>query len=141
MKIVCIVLLHAKHLTDIARDRVVIVYVDERDAHYVRAVLRQNMMKSRNNMRWRFYCGGLITHFLKVHEIEKEEVNMTVTRHLDLTGKLVDVTRRKALDTSHRPVFSTPDKQVCDESVMASMFGMAELQFRIEGRHVKNDKI
>ena len=52
---------------------------------------------------------GLITHFLKVHEIEKEEVNMTVTRHLDLTGKLVDVTLKKALDISHGSVLSSPD--------------------------------
>ncbi|KAH0716680.1 hypothetical protein KY290_012943 [Solanum tuberosum] len=61
---------------------------------------------------------------------------MTVAYHLDLTGKMVDVTRTKALDTSHGPVLFAPKRQARDDSIMARMFGMAELQLRIGGRPV-----
>ncbi|KAG5591346.1 hypothetical protein H5410_041860 [Solanum commersonii] len=56
--------------------------------------------------------------------------------HPDLTGKLVDVTTTKELDTSHGPILSAPERQAHDDSVMARMFGMAELQLRIGGRPV-----
>ncbi|KAH0740674.1 hypothetical protein KY290_033717 [Solanum tuberosum] len=39
----------------------------------------------------------------------------------------------KALDTSHGPVLSAQERQVRDDSVMARMFGMADLQLRIGG--------
>ncbi|KAG5577045.1 hypothetical protein H5410_057179 [Solanum commersonii] len=61
---------------------------------------------------------------------------MIVVYHLDLMGKLVDVTRTKALHMSHGPVLSAPERQARDDSVMARMFGMAELQLRISGRPV-----
>ncbi|KAH0754921.1 hypothetical protein KY290_025191 [Solanum tuberosum] len=68
------------------------------------------------------------------HEgIEEEAVDMTVAYHPNLTGKLVDVTRSKALDTSHGHVLSAQDRQARDDSVMARMFGMAESQLRIGG--------
>lgn len=35
---------------------------------------------------------------------------MTFERHLDLMGKLVDVTRTKALDTSHGPILSASNR-------------------------------
>ncbi|KAG5628208.1 hypothetical protein H5410_013426 [Solanum commersonii] len=89
LKIVCSVLLSAKHLSAVTRDRVVL-----------------DMMKFRNNLRWRFCYGGLITHFLRVEGIEEEAVDLTVAFYPDLTGKIVDVTRTKALDTSHGPVLS-----------------------------------
>ncbi|KAG5607032.1 hypothetical protein H5410_028524 [Solanum commersonii] len=41
-----------------------------------------------------------------------------------------------ALDTSHGPVLSAPERQACDDSVMTRMFGMAKLQLRIGGRPV-----
>uniref|UniRef100_M1DJ54 Uncharacterized protein n=1 Tax=Solanum tuberosum TaxID=4113 RepID=M1DJ54_SOLTU len=59
---------------------------------------------------------------------------MTVDYHPDLTGKIVDVTRTKALDTSHGPALSALERQARDDSVMARMFGMAKLQLRIGGR-------
>ncbi|KAH0657508.1 hypothetical protein KY289_026256 [Solanum tuberosum] len=90
----------------------------------VGAILRQNMMKFRNNLRWRFYYGGLITRFLRIEGIEEETVDITVAYHPNLTGKLVDVTRTKALDTSHGPILSTPERKARDNSVMARMFGM-----------------
>uniref|UniRef100_M1DV02 Uncharacterized protein n=1 Tax=Solanum tuberosum TaxID=4113 RepID=M1DV02_SOLTU len=68
--------------------------------------------------------------------IEEEVVNLTIAFHPNLTGKLVDVTRTKALDTSHGPVMSTQEREARDDSVMARMFGMAELQLRIGGRPV-----
>ncbi|KAH0675425.1 hypothetical protein KY285_023226 [Solanum tuberosum] len=84
---------------------------------------------------------GLITHFLRAEGIEEETVDMTVAYHPDLTGKLVDVTRTKALDTSHGTVLSAPERQARDDSVMARMFGMAELQFRIGVRPVTDEEI
>ncbi|TMW81017.1 hypothetical protein EJD97_012785 [Solanum chilense] len=48
------------------------------------------MMMFRNNLRWGFYYGGLITYFLRSHEIEEEELEMTVAWHPELTAKLVD---------------------------------------------------
>lgn len=58
---------------------------------------------------------------------------MTVDRHEELTSKFVDVTRTKALDTSHGLVLSTPNRQARDDSFMTHFFGMAELQLRIRG--------
>lgn len=58
---------------------------------------------------------------------------MIVERHPNLTGKLVDVTRTKAFDTSHGPVLSSPNRQLQDYNMMVRMFGMAELQLRIGG--------
>lgn len=51
---------------------------------------------------------------------------MNVERHPDLTCKLVDVTRSKALDTSHGLVLSAPDRKLRDDSVMSLMFRMDE---------------
>uniref|UniRef100_M1DJ84 Uncharacterized protein n=1 Tax=Solanum tuberosum TaxID=4113 RepID=M1DJ84_SOLTU len=102
----------------------------------VGAILKQNMMKFRNNLRWRFCYGGLITLFLRGEGIEEEAVDMTVAYHPDLTGKLVGVTHTKVLDTSHGHVLSSQERQARDDSVMAKMFGMAELQLRIGGHPV-----
>ncbi|KAH0748140.1 hypothetical protein KY290_027372 [Solanum tuberosum] len=38
-------------------------------------------------------------------------MDMTMAYHPDLTGKLVDVTHTKALDTSHRHVLSAQERQ------------------------------
>ncbi|KAG5595803.1 hypothetical protein H5410_037035 [Solanum commersonii] len=76
---------------------------------------------------------GLITHFLRAEGIEEEAVDLTVALHLDLTGKIVDVTRTNALDTSHGLVLLAQERQARDDNAMARMFGMAELQLRIEG--------
>ncbi|KAH0761200.1 hypothetical protein KY290_017273 [Solanum tuberosum] len=111
LKIACSVLLPAKHLTDVTRDRVVLVYMLMKGMPInVGAILRQNMMKFRNNLWWRFCYDGLITHFLRAKGIEEETLDMTVAYHPDLTGKIVDVTRTKALDTSHGPVLSAPER-------------------------------
>ncbi|KAH0761708.1 hypothetical protein KY290_017781 [Solanum tuberosum] len=137
LKKVCSVLLPVKHLTEVTRDRVVLVYMLIKGMPInVGAILRQNMMKFRNNMRWRFCYGGLITRFLRVRSIEEEVVDLTIGFHLDLTGKLVDVMRTKALDTSHGPVLSAQERLVRDDSVMDRIFGMAELQLQIGGRPV-----
>ncbi|KAH0763513.1 hypothetical protein KY290_019586 [Solanum tuberosum] len=137
LKIVCSVLLPAKHLTEVTRDRVVLVYMLMKGMPInVGVILRQNMMKFRNNLRWRFCYGGLITRFLRAEGIEEETVDMTVAYHPDLTGKLVDMTRIKALDTSHGHVLFAQERQAYDDSVMARMFWMAKLQLRIGGRPV-----
>lgn len=54
---------------------------------------------------------GLITYFLRSHEIEEEEFNTTIGRHPDLMSKVVDVTRIKVLHISHGPVLSNLDRQ------------------------------
>uniref|UniRef100_M1D901 Uncharacterized protein n=1 Tax=Solanum tuberosum TaxID=4113 RepID=M1D901_SOLTU len=102
----------------------------------VGAILTQNMIKFRNNLRWKFCYGGLITHFLRAEGIDEETVDITVPYHPDLMGKCVDVTRTKALDTSHGYVLSAQERQARHDSVMARMFGMAELQLWIGGRPV-----
>ncbi|KAG5581683.1 hypothetical protein H5410_052310 [Solanum commersonii] len=81
----------------------------------------------------KFCYGGLITQFLRAWGIKEEVVDLTISFHPDLTGKLVDMMRTKALGTSHRPVLSAQERQARDNSVMARMFGMAELQLRIGG--------
>ncbi|KAG5582081.1 hypothetical protein H5410_052708, partial [Solanum commersonii] len=117
LKIVCSVLLPAKHLTEVTRDRVVFVAV----------------------LLW----GGrsFITRFLRVQGIEEEACGLTIAFHPNLMGKLVDVTRTKALDTSHGHVLSSQERQARDDSVMTRMFGMAKLQLRIGGRPVTNDEM
>ncbi|KAG5567918.1 hypothetical protein H5410_065066, partial [Solanum commersonii] len=73
--------------------------------------------------------------------IEEEACDLTITFHPDLTSKLVDVMRTKALDTSHGPVLSAQERQACDDSFMARMFGMAELQLQIGGRPITNGEM
>ncbi|KAH0712175.1 hypothetical protein KY289_008134 [Solanum tuberosum] len=94
---------------------------------------------------WKFgkkFCyGGLITHFLRANGIEEEVVDLTVAFHPDLTGKIVDVTQTKALDTSHGPVMLTQEWQARDDSVMARVFGIEELQLRIGGRPVTDEEM
>ncbi|KAG5606879.1 hypothetical protein H5410_028371, partial [Solanum commersonii] len=142
LKIVCSVLLPSKHVTEVTRDRVVLVYMLMKGMPInVGAILRQNMMKFRNNLRWRFYYGRLITRFLRAKGIEEETVDMTVAYHPDLTGKLVDMTRSKVLDTSHRNVLSFQERQSRDDSVMARMFGMAKLQLQIGRRPVTDTEM
>ncbi|KAG5615642.1 hypothetical protein H5410_015466, partial [Solanum commersonii] len=123
LKIMCSVLLPAKHLKDVTRDMVVLVYMLMKGMSInVGAILRQNIMKFRNNMRWRFYYRGLIAHFPRAQGIEEEVMDLTSAFHLDLMGKLVDVTRTKALDTFYGPVLSTHERQARDDSVMTRMF-------------------
>lgn len=58
-KIVCSVLLPSKHLTNVIRDRVVLVYMLMKGMSInVGVIVRQNMMKFRNNLRWQFVMGG-----------------------------------------------------------------------------------
>ncbi|KAG5585561.1 hypothetical protein H5410_045995 [Solanum commersonii] len=89
----------------------------------------------------RFCYGGLITHFLRAEGVKEEVVDRTVAYHPDLTGKLVAVTCTKVLDTSHGHVLSAQVRQARDDSVMARMFGMAELQLRIGGRPITDAEI
>lgn len=65
-----------------------------------------------------FCYGGLITSFLRDHGIEEVKLDMIVARHPDLTGKLVDVTRIKALDTYYMPILLAPDRQDCNDNAM-----------------------
>ncbi|KAG5631166.1 hypothetical protein H5410_002883 [Solanum commersonii] len=80
-----------------------------------------------NNLRWRFCYGGLNTYFLRAEGTEEEIVDMTISYHPDMTGKLVDVTRTKALDTSYGPILSAQERQTRDDNITARMFGVAEL--------------
>ncbi|KAG5594823.1 hypothetical protein H5410_036055 [Solanum commersonii] len=67
---------------------------------------------------------------------------LLLAKHIQkLTGKLVDVTRTKALDTSHGPVLYAQERQARDDNVMARMFGMVELQLRIEGRSITDEEM
>ncbi|KAG5614215.1 hypothetical protein H5410_014039 [Solanum commersonii] len=69
----------AKHLTKVTRDRVVLVNMLMKGMPInVGAILRQNMMKFKNNLRWQFCYGRLISHFLRAEGIEEEAVDMTV---------------------------------------------------------------
>ncbi|KAG5584671.1 hypothetical protein H5410_045105 [Solanum commersonii] len=122
--------------------RIVLVYMLMKGMPInVGAILRQNMIKFRNNLRWRFCYGGLITHFLRAQGIKEEAVDLTVAFHPDLTGKIVDVTQTKALDTSHEPVLPAPERQARDDSVMARMFGIEELQLWIGGRSITDEEM
>lgn len=59
LKIVRSVFLPTKHLTDETQDRVVLVYMIMKGMPInFGAILRQNMMKFQNNLRWRFCYGG-----------------------------------------------------------------------------------
>ncbi|KAG5572784.1 hypothetical protein H5410_062550 [Solanum commersonii] len=111
VEIVCSLLLPAKHLTKVTRDMVALVYMLMKGMPInVGAILRQNMMK-----------------FRRLRVLKKKQWTMIVAYHPDLTGKIVDVTRTKALDTSLGPILSSQERQARDDSIMARMFGMAEL--------------
>ena len=91
------------------------------------------MIKFRNNMRLRFYYGGLITHLLSAQGIEEEACDLTISFHSDLTGKLFDMVRTKGFDTSHGSILFALESPAFDDNIMARMFGMDELQLQIGG--------
>ncbi|KAH0669688.1 hypothetical protein KY289_024181 [Solanum tuberosum] len=113
-KVVERVFLPAKHLTDVMRDWVVLVYM---------------LMK------------GMPVKFLRIEGIKEEELDMNITRAPNLTGNMVDVTPTKVLDTSHVPILLAQERKAQDDSVMAHMFGMAELQLRIGGRPITDNEM
>ncbi|KAG5590178.1 hypothetical protein H5410_040692 [Solanum commersonii] len=78
---------------------------------------------------------------IRAEGIEEEAVDLTVAFHPNLTCKIFDMTRTKALDTSHGPVLSAQKWQSRDDSVMARMFSMEELQLRIGGHPVIDEKL
>ncbi|KAG5599531.1 hypothetical protein H5410_030901 [Solanum commersonii] len=119
LKIMCSVLLPAKHLTEVTRDRVVLFYMLRKGMPIiVGVILRQNMIKFRNNIRWRLCYGGLITRFLRAQGIEEKAVDLTIAFHPDLM-----------------------ERQARDDSSMARMFGMTYLQLHIGGRPVTDDEM
>ncbi|KAH0761477.1 hypothetical protein KY290_017550 [Solanum tuberosum] len=64
----------------------------------VGAIMRQSMMKFRNNMRWKFCYGGLITRFLRSEGIEEKMVDMIVAYHPDLTELQLRIEGRPVTD-------------------------------------------
>ncbi|KAG5576182.1 hypothetical protein H5410_056316 [Solanum commersonii] len=127
LKIVCSVLLPAKHLIDVMRDKVVLVYMLMKGIPInVWAILRQNIMKFRNNLRWQFCYGGLITHFLRADGFKKEAVYLTVAFHPGLMGKIVYVTQTKALDTSHGPVMLAQERKAQDDITDEEMVALVD---------------
>ncbi|KAH0676051.1 hypothetical protein KY285_023852 [Solanum tuberosum] len=79
--------------------------------------------------------------FLRIEGIKEEELDMNITRAPNLTGNMVDVTPTKVLDTSHVPILLAQERKAQDDSVMAHMFGMAELQLRIGGRPITDNEM
>jgi hypothetical protein len=137
LKIVCSVLLPSKHMTDVTRDRVVLVYRLMRGLQVnAGSVIRRNMMKFRSNKRWRFCYGSMITRFLRMSEVEEEVHDLSAPRAPHLVCKLVDVTKTRGQEAAQGQVLSVADRQARDESWMGRMFGMAELQLQIGGRPV-----
>ncbi|KAH0652570.1 hypothetical protein KY289_030248 [Solanum tuberosum] len=129
LKIVCSALLPAKHLAEVMRDIVVLVYklmmgmpINVGEQYEVEVML------------W-----GFDNPFSESPGYREGGIELTIVFHPDLTGKLVDVTRTKVLDTSHGLVLSAQERQARDDTVMAIMFGMAKLQLRIGGRPVTDE--
>lgn len=72
LKIVCSTLVPKKHMTDVTRERVVLIYHLMKGLPVnVRAILRQNILKFRTNKRWCFCYGSIITRYLRVLLIEE----------------------------------------------------------------------
>ena len=66
LKIACSVFMPAKHFTKVIWYRVVLVYMLMKAMLItIGEILRQTMMKFRNNLRLRFCHGGLVTVFLR----------------------------------------------------------------------------
>ncbi|KAH0654362.1 hypothetical protein KY289_032040 [Solanum tuberosum] len=73
--------------------------------------------------------------------MEEEELDMNFVRAPYSICNMIDVTRTKALDTSHGPVLSAQEQHARDDSVMTRMFGMVELQLRIGVRPVMDNEM
>jgi len=101
----------------------------------VGSILRQNMLKFRNNKRWHFCYDSLLTWFLRSLGVEKEVYDIFPP----CSSHLVDVTKNKAQDTSHVPILLIVDRQ--DDSWMGHMFGMAKLQLWIGGRSTTEEEM
>ncbi|KAG5594943.1 hypothetical protein H5410_036175 [Solanum commersonii] len=86
------------------------------------------MEKFRNNKRWRYWYGNLMTQFIRREGVVEEYDDLCPLKVPYLVLKLVDVTKNKAQDTSHGPVLSTADHQTWDDSWMGPMFSMDTLQ-------------
>ncbi|KAH0767859.1 hypothetical protein KY285_003730 [Solanum tuberosum] len=143
LKIMCSTLLPCKHTTDVTRERVVLVYRLMKVLPVnMRAILKQNMLKFSTNKRWCLCYGSIITRYLQALQIEEEVHDVSPPpRAPHLVCRLVDVTRTKAHDPSQGLVLTAIDRQARDDSWMGRMFGMVELQLRIGGRPVTEDKM
>ena len=66
-------------------------------------------------------------------DIEEKVHNVYPLFTPHLVCHLVDVTKTKAQDVSHRLVLSNTDRKAQDDSWIGRMYGMGELQLRISG--------
>lgn len=118
LKIVCSVF-PSKHTSDVTWDRVVLVYRLMKGMQVNSgSVLRHNMMKFRNNKRWRFCYGSLLTHYMRLQGVEEEVHYLCPRRAPYFVCNMVDVTKTKAQDTSYGLVLTSDDRQACDDCWM-----------------------
>lgn len=142
LKIVSSVILPGKHTTEVTRDRVILIYRLMKGLPVnVGYILRHNMMKSRNNKRWRYCYRILLTRYLRTLEIEEECQDLTAKDYPHLVCHLVDVTKVKAPEPEQGPIMTNAVRQARDDSWMGRMFGMAEMQLRLGGRPATEEEM
>ncbi|KAG5580894.1 hypothetical protein H5410_051521 [Solanum commersonii] len=135
LKIVCSVLLPAKHLPEATMDRVVLVYMLMKGMPInVGAILRQHMMKFRNNMRWWFCYGGTkaldISHGLVLSSQERQ------TRDDSVMARMFGMAEFATFLCKTGPAFSEPLND--DEATADEAMDDDEEDYAIEGEACRN---
>ncbi|KAG5631803.1 hypothetical protein H5410_003520 [Solanum commersonii] len=106
--------LHYANLNQMARVWIKIVYSVFLLAKHTSDVTRERVV--------------LVYMLMKAEVIEEEQLDMTVARAPYLICNMVDFMRTKGLNMSHRSVLLAQERQARDDSWLARMFGMTELQ-------------
>ncbi|MCE3051689.1 hypothetical protein HAX54_050520, partial [Datura stramonium] len=131
-----VVHLQEDHMSEIARERVVLVHMLMKGMPInFGAVLRDNMRRLRDNCRWKYCRSSLLTQFLRGADIVKR-------RGIPSSGTSRGA-QRPSLHSSTpiAPLFTIADRQAHDESWQGHIFGMLDLQLRLGGRPTTDEEM
>ncbi|MCD7455738.1 hypothetical protein HAX54_029382 [Datura stramonium] len=130
LKILCACLVPRKHVTHVTRERVCLVHalMTEMPINVgvlIKNVLKRARVKKGQNIRFR----GLLTLFLRGHEIEEEEADYRPA--YDPRG--VDVTKAKEPEGVNGPALSVNERNAQIDNILSHLYDMQMLQLRMNG--------
>lgn len=121
----CIVyhcLIHGKYMTEFTWDQVCQIYAlmcDDIDIN-VGQVIFSSMKKARYHLRHNYGFGGLLTHFLKWHKIDKKELDYKP----EVVTRPVDITTARIIVGAQGPILNLAENQARANEIFARMYGL-----------------
>ncbi|MCE5165769.1 hypothetical protein HAX54_012188 [Datura stramonium] len=124
LKIICACLVPEKHVTHMTRKRVFLFYALMTAMPINVGVIIKNVLK-----RTRVKKGGLLTRFLRGHDIEEEEMDYRPA--YDPRG--IDVTKTKEPEGIKIPVLFVNEYNARIDNMLSHLYGMSMLHPRMNG--------